>query len=186
MKYCTYIYRDPKNIVPIYVGMGLLSRPGLHLKGSHNTQLDRTIKKRVAEGFQFAPRVLEASSREDAIEMETCLIALIGRADKGQGTLFNRTDGGDGGSMFKGRHHSAASRQLLREIQSRAMECEEVRDNLRQKMRARAAAGLHTGGQKSKACAVHGKVYPSRQALIDECGQGKAGLKHSSFQWITE
>lgn len=93
-EYCTYIYYDPKIKTPVYVGEGVRARPFDHFR--LKTRLGYLLRKRVREGFNPKPTVIVASSKEDAQEMEILLIALIGREDKGLGSLFNLTDGGDG------------------------------------------------------------------------------------------
>lgn len=94
--FCVYVYRDPKTGVPVYVGKGLPQRPYTHLVKSSNVRLDRMLKKRAKEGFTITPDVISVESNEDALEMEMLLIAMYGRHDKGTGTLFNLTDGGQG------------------------------------------------------------------------------------------
>ena len=96
MTFCTYLFKDPKTLEWRYVGQGHISRPKKHVRRSSNPRLHNLLQKRLLEGFQPQPVIIRADTKEDAIEMEMLLIAMIGRADLGTGSLFNLTDGGDG------------------------------------------------------------------------------------------
>lgn len=96
MRFYTYIYLDPKNGKPIYVGKGCLQRLRVHLYKTMKSRLSRTLKNRMAEGFEVKPIITYHNDEETAFAMEMALIAYIGREDLGLGTLFNLTDGGDG------------------------------------------------------------------------------------------
>ena len=91
-----YLYLDPKDMTPRYVGIGGEGRAFRHLDGSSNAGLDEMIKTRISEGFTVRPVVLPLSSMEDAKTVETFWIRMYGRVDLATGTLFNLTDGGDG------------------------------------------------------------------------------------------
>lgn len=108
-KFCVYLYADPKSGVWRYVGEGSLTRPFDHFKRTKNHQFSNMLKKRVAEGYLPKPVIINATSKDDAQEMEELLISLIGREDLGFGTLFNLTDGGDGG---KGRRQTSEERKM--------------------------------------------------------------------------
>lgn len=94
MTYCTYIWRDPKDGTPRYVGEGVLLRPFDHLLPSCKSRLGTMLRKRRREGYDPQPEIILAVSKEDGQEMEMLLIAMIGREDLGTGTLFNKSDGG--------------------------------------------------------------------------------------------
>lgn len=59
-------------------------------------------------------------AESDALQLEMFLIHIYGRADKGTGCLWNRTDGGEFTSAFrgncgsKGRKHSAEAKEKMR------------------------------------------------------------------------
>lgn len=98
-----YVYRDPrpsKNNQPVYVGKGTGDRDLSHWsKGSHNKPFQDFISHLKQRGF-VAPcqRVLETENEAEAFAKEVELIALYGRRNTNTGTLFNLTDGGEGGS----------------------------------------------------------------------------------------
>lgn len=98
--FCTYIYFDPKNGQPVYVGKGLPHRPFDHLFKKTNDRLNKLIKKRLNDGFDVQPHIIPAENEEDAIALERWLIEAFGRTDTNTGTLFNRTNGGDGFSGY--------------------------------------------------------------------------------------
>lgn len=98
-----YVYRDPrptKNNQPVYVGKGTGDRDISHWsKGSHNKLFQDFIAHLKAKGMVSKPqRVFETEVESEAFAKEIELIALYGRRNLGAGTLFNLTDGGEGGS----------------------------------------------------------------------------------------
>jgi hypothetical protein len=92
-----YLYKDPKSGEPIYVGKGQKSRMFHHMNNSSNDRLQKTINSRLKEGYEISPvKICEAANEKHAFLLEKALIKFFGRADLGEGTLFNNTDGGDG------------------------------------------------------------------------------------------
>jgi hypothetical protein len=98
-----YVYRDPRPLKkdqPVYVGKGTGDRDISHWsKGSHNKPFQDFISHLKQRGL-VAPceRVFETEVEAEAFAKEIELIALYGRRNTGTGTLFNLTDGGEGGS----------------------------------------------------------------------------------------
>jgi hypothetical protein len=98
-----YVYRDPrptKNNQPVYVGKGMGQRDLSHWsRGSHNKPFQDFIAHLKVRGL-VAPceRVFTADSEAEAFAKEIELIALYGRRNLNLGSLFNLTDGGEGGS----------------------------------------------------------------------------------------
>lgn len=98
-----YVYRDPrpsKNNQPVYVGKGTGDRDLSHWsRGSHNKPFQDFISH-LKQRSLVAPcqRVFETASETEAFAKEIELIALYGRRNLKTGTLFNLTDGGEGGS----------------------------------------------------------------------------------------
>jgi len=181
VSYCTYIYSDPKTSVPVYVGMGASTRPRSHLNKSHNVRLHRLIQKRKGEGFDVTPKIIPAPSAQEAREMEMLLIVMIGRVDLKTGTLFNKTEGGDGTWC-----HTLEARALISEKQRAKYADPAVRLAASKIRRAYIAAHGYTGGRTPQARTVDGiTIYPSRKTLISALGQGKSGLRHPNFKWIT-
>jgi hypothetical protein len=98
-----YIYRDPrpsKNSQPVYVGKGTGDRDISHWsRGSHNKPFQDFISHLKQRGLiATCERVFETENEEEAFLKEIELIKLYGRRDLKVGTLFNRTDGGEGAS----------------------------------------------------------------------------------------
>lgn len=186
MSFCVYVYHDPKINIPVYVGMGGIDRPGQHLKSSHNRHLHSLIQKRLLEGFSISPTIVLADTAEDAREMEMLLISMIGRADAGAGTLFNHTDGGEG-TWGSPRQQSAHSRAII----SRKQKARFAKPGARKAMSIARSRFIevngHAGGRKQQPCTVdRTTIFPSRQALINALGQGKAGLKNPNFEWVSQ
>lgn len=98
----TYLYTDPKNNNPIYVGKGQDKRAWAHFKTVFNPRLTYLLKKRTKEGFIIEPVLTYWPSEKAAFAGEIFWIATYGREDLGKGTLFNRTDGGDSPPSAKG------------------------------------------------------------------------------------
>jgi len=98
-----YVYRDPRPLKlnqPVYVGKGSGDRDLSHWsKGSHNKPFQDFISHLKQRGLTAIPeRVLVTEDEVEAFAKEIELIALYGRRNLGTGTLFNLTDGGEGGS----------------------------------------------------------------------------------------
>jgi hypothetical protein len=111
-----YVYRDPrptKNNQPVYVGKGTGDRDLSHWsRGSHNKPFQDFIAHLKARGFvSICERVFETENETDAFAKEIELIALYGRRNLKRGSLFNLTDGGEGGS---GAIRSDAEKEFLR------------------------------------------------------------------------
>jgi len=98
-----YVYRDPRPLKanqPVYVGKGTGDRDLSHWsRGSHNKPFQDFISHlKLRAHIAVCERVLETEIEAEAFVKEIELIALYGRRDIGTGTLFNLTDGGEGGS----------------------------------------------------------------------------------------
>ena len=93
-----YLFRDPVTDEPVYVGKGQGNRAISHTwtKARTNDRLGKLIAARSSEGHSVEPEVIAKSSEQNALLVEQALIRFFGRADLGQGPLFNNTDGGDG------------------------------------------------------------------------------------------
>lgn len=104
MKFYVYVYSDPANDTPFYVGMGKGNRKFAHLREAKNNPEPvqgqhklNTIRKMIREGRNPAIEVVyETEYRDHALEFECSLIATLGRQDLGTGTLTNKTSGGEG------------------------------------------------------------------------------------------
>lgn len=118
MKYYVYVYRDPrptKSQQPVYVGKGTGDRDMFHwLRESHNKPMQdfKSHLKRLGL-VPIVDRVFETDIESRAFDEEIRLIALYGRRNLRLGTLFNLTDGGEGGS---GTIRTAAHREVDRQI----------------------------------------------------------------------
>jgi hypothetical protein len=109
-----YVYRDPRPLKkdqPVYVGKGTGDRDISHWsKGSHNKPFQDFISHLKQRGLvALCERVFETEIESEAFAKEIELIALYGRRNTNTGTLFNLTDGGEGGSgTIRTEAHKAA------------------------------------------------------------------------------
>ena len=87
-----YIHRKATNREVFYVGMGNPKRP------YHKAKLERSeFWHRIVEKHGYSVEVIRTGlTKRQAFDIEMDLIELIGRRDKGLGTLVNLSDGGDG------------------------------------------------------------------------------------------
>lgn len=111
-QFYTYLYLDPKDGTPIYVGKGSCRRAWGHFTSKN--RLGRIIRKRILEGYVVEPIISNAPSEFGALATEIFWISVYGREDLGTGTLLNRTSGGEGCS---GIIHSIETREKMRAAQ---------------------------------------------------------------------
>ena len=90
MKFYVYVYSDPADDTPFYVGMGKGNRKFAHLREAKNNpepiqgqhKLNK-IRKIIREGrAPVIATVYETDDRDAALEFECSLIASIGRQDQ--------------------------------------------------------------------------------------------------------
>lgn len=130
-----YIYRDPRNGEPFYVGKGQGSRARHHLRcKGPNRFLRNRVTQIQREGLTPSIEVIAALDEAHAFFLETCLIAVIGRRDKGRGPLLNYTDGGEGAS---GRPCSDRARKAVSEANRVRFEDPREREKIGAATRAR-------------------------------------------------
>jgi hypothetical protein len=102
MEYYTYIYKDPTRQYqgldgePIYVGKGRTNRA--YVKHS-NKHLNGRLRKLKAQSKEHHIEIINTTNECAAYWLEIVFIKAFGRKDLGEGTLFNHTDGGDGGTV---------------------------------------------------------------------------------------
>ena len=163
----TYVYHDGDT--PIYVGKGKSKRAWHHLKRTDMHPLTQKLAKMKREGREPRIEIHDMPCEDAAFELEALWIALFGRKDLGLGTLLNLTDGGEGPSGMKCSAESNAKRSAS--------------------LKGKTGKPL-TGEQKtrlSRACTVDGiTIYPSRKSLVAKLGQGKTGLNHPNFCYLTD
>ena len=101
MKFYVYIYRDPTNGQPFYVGKGKGPRYSRHLKRNDKHPFTQKIQKLRSLNEKPEIEIIEMPSEGFALKAEEFLIAYFGRKDQGLGPLLNLTDGGEGSSGIK-------------------------------------------------------------------------------------
>ena len=192
MIYCTYIYKDPKTNVIRYVGKGKEKRPFEHFSARCTTQLGRMLKKRVREGFSPVPIIIPAENNYDAEEMEILLILLIGREDLGQGTLFNKTNGGGGCVNRRVSNEEIEKRKATfksktaeewKDITSRATLNKQKHFNNHE---WKEKHSNRVKQQLCKKCTIDGiTFFNSRKELIETLGQSRtSGSRSPNFKYV--
>jgi hypothetical protein len=179
-QYYCYIWADPKNGLPRYVGKGTKNRVWAHLEINGNSQCSRMLKKRHSQNFICLPKIIMCENEEKAFELEKDLIKKFGREDIGTGTLFNKTDGGDGVSNISENTRSKMSiakkgkpgrvmPQYQKDLQSKRMTGVENK----------------SGVKLQKRCTVDGlTIYPSVAALTKALGYGKNGIRSPNLKFL--
>ena len=98
--YYVYIFIDPRNNLPFYVGKGNRRRMKSHFEPNRLAEIspkNSKIKKILSEGLEVIIEIYKNGlSSEEACETEKELILKYGRANLGTGILLNLTDGGEG------------------------------------------------------------------------------------------
>jgi hypothetical protein len=112
MNFYSYLYRDPITNIPRYAGKGQEKRAWCHLKKRcDNKTLKGWLKNLKEQNLQPIIEVIPALDEDHALFLEECFIKIFGRIDKGTGTLFNHTDGGEGVSGYR---HTLESKEKIR------------------------------------------------------------------------
>lgn len=143
LEFYVYIYIDPRNESPFYVGKGSGDRYLQHLKTAKSNSYWKDpnkikinkIRKILSVGLEPTIDIITCNSEEDSFLLEKSIIEKYGRIDNNTGVLTNLSDGGEGQSgwipdvryrnnmsestrgekngMF-GRNHSEESRDKIR------------------------------------------------------------------------
>jgi hypothetical protein len=99
MYFYTYIYFDPRNNEPFYVGKGKGNRAWAN--HSKNKQFNGRLRILKNQNLEPLIEILNTTNELSAFWLERCFIAAYGRKDQNKGPLFNHTDGGDGADTTK-------------------------------------------------------------------------------------
>jgi hypothetical protein len=143
-KFFTYIYIDPRNRQPFYVGKGTSRRIKFHLleakafiRGktvSYTPKLQKIIDI-LNDGLDPEIRILFSTNIEtEALRYEEKVIAFFGRKDLGDGSLLNRNDGGRGGRTIWSKNarkqksiHSSSCSWIHNEIEEKFIQRQEIK-----------------------------------------------------------
>ena len=96
-KFYIYLYYDPRDNIPIYVGKGKGKRAYDHLISANNSGLSEAIAECRALGLEPVVNIEEYFKTDrEACAREVELISHYGRRIMGDGSLFNIMPGGEG------------------------------------------------------------------------------------------
>lgn len=185
MNHCTYVYKDPRNGVPVYVGKGVYKSPTRnraisHISAKSTKKLPNFIRARMAEGYVVVPEIILCETDDQAKEMEMLLIAMIGRENIGTGTLFNLTDGGEGnvGIVYTPEQLKAKSDAQLRRYSN--PEALKITSEAQRKRYAN-----KVGKTAAKPCTIDDghTIFHSRRVMGES---RKDGARSPNFRYLTE
>ena len=103
--YYIYIYKDPENNQPFYVGKGKNKRAYQNYTSSRNIWVYKKINRLIKKGSTMDDIIMIVEnnlSEKEAYEKEIDYIRKYGKIKDGNGILFNMTDGGDSPPSRKG------------------------------------------------------------------------------------
>ena len=156
-----YLYVDPITDKELYVGKGQGRRAWDHFIPSSRSRLSNTLRKRIKQGYNPQPIIINMIDESTAIAMEMFWISYYGREDLGTGTLFNLTSGGEG---FSGLVRTKEHRDKLSKLNIGKKLSEETKQKMRgrippnkgrpmcdeQKAKLSIARKKHSGPNKGK------------------------------------
>lgn len=117
MIFYAYVYVDPRDGRPFYVGKGQGSRARKHLVQATNRGMAARLDALRAEGMLPEITTYGCDSEAHALELERVLIEAYGRLCDGSGCLVNILEAGDRSGGFSGRRHSDETKRRIGEAQ---------------------------------------------------------------------
>jgi hypothetical protein len=185
LNFYTYVYHTLADAsIPTYVGKGKGGRYKAHRDA--NTHFGNHVRKQLRDDIFPITVKFKQPSEDDAFAEEKRLIALYGRKDLGSGSLYNKTDGGEGnsGRVISPEHRAKlAMAQRLRK--ERLPMSKHTKALLSAAGKARNRDSFRGPGGIPRPCTVDGvTIYPSFKALVQALGQGKAGTRSPTFKYV--
>lgn len=114
MTYYAYVYVDPRDGVPFYVGKGQRYRAHKHLHQCSNAGLAARLAELRAVGIVPDIRIYHCDNEPHAYELERVLIDAYGRRVNRSGTLYNILEAGECSGGMAGRKHRPESIERIR------------------------------------------------------------------------
>lgn len=108
--YC-YMWIDPRNALPFYVGIGNANRLRKPRRAAFVMRVVESIRKAGLRHFVVVHSAHE--TRQAAADAERTLISIF-KPRRDGGVLTNCTAGGDGGDTWSGRKHSQETKRKMR------------------------------------------------------------------------
>ncbi len=184
-EFYVYVYIDPRDGTPFYIGKGRDARAYKHLQpGAMETGLKsgwffyRKLRKLLNGGVSPVIHFLCENLTEDqALYWETFFIKALGRRDIKTGCLCNHTDGGDGVS-HAGHTHSEETKKLIAEKLRVIRTGWKLSDETREKIGNRHRGRKHTDETKAR-MADGQKMRFTRQEERDKMASHRVGKRAS-------
>lgn len=132
-----YVYADPRDQAPFYVGKGQGRRARKHLVQTSNPGMARRLAELRDQGLEPEISIYRCDSEAHAFELERVLIEAYGRLVDGSGTLVNILEAGERSGGFAGRRHSEESKARIRAAMQARVMTPEHKEKVRQKARLR-------------------------------------------------
>lgn len=145
-----YVYVDPRDSAPFYVGKGKGYRARKHLHQTTNPGMAARLAELKAAGVAPQIGILPCASSHESLEVEAALIAAFGRLVDG-GTLVNRSPGGSDGMGGK-KHNEESKAKIRAAMRARVMSPEH-------KEKIRAKARLRTFNDVARQRAIEWELY---------------------------
>lgn len=114
MTFYAYVYVDPRDGKPFYVGKGQGRRARKHLVQTSNRGMAARLDELRAAGLEPEISTYACDNEAHALELERVLIEAYGRLVDGSGCLVNILEAGDRSGGFAGRRHTEESKARIR------------------------------------------------------------------------
>lgn len=186
-EYYCYILTDPtRNNEPFYVGKGLDDRAWTHFRRTDDHPVTRRIEKIKKAGMRPNVSIYGSLDQEFALFLEIELISKFGRRDKGTGSLWNLTDGGQGQLGNRGIKRSAEIRENMSKAKKGQKYSDEAKRNMSEAAKLRAEHFTAERNNKiSKSLKGHIVTEETRKKISDHHKNDPSpnpmlGRKHST------
>jgi len=172
-KFYAYVYFDPRDDAPFYVGKGQGYRARKHLHQATNRGVANRISTLRAAGLFPRIETYPCADEPAAFELERRLIARYGRQCEG-GTLCNVLEAGDRSGGMLGRKHSDETKAKIRAALSGRRLSREHRARI-----GAANAGRAGPSPEQQARMVAARKTPEVRAKLSAAAKKGAALRHA-------
>lgn len=172
-KFYAYVYFDPRDGLPFYVGKGQGYRARKHLHQAINKGAAERISTLRASGLSPRVETYPCDDEPAAFELERQLIARFGRQCEG-GPLCNILEAGDRSGGFAGRKHTEESKAKIRA----AMQARRLSETHRNRIGA-ANKGRSGPSLEQQARMIAARKTPEVRAKLSAAAKRGNALRHA-------